>query len=249
MKKIFSFAIISTLLLGISGEASASKKTHHTVEKGDTLWGISQKEGISISKIKEMNNLTTNIIKMNQKLVIKPDEKKVYIVKKGDTLYKIAKEYRTSVNKLEKWNKLSSTKILINQKLIVKMEKETEITNKVIKKVKVKIEPVTKKIKNTTESSNVEMVVNSTAYTASCKGCSGITRTGIDLRKNPNLKVISVDPELIPLGSKVWVEGYGEAIAGDTGGSIKGKKIDVFIPNRAKALLWGNRQVRIKIIK
>jgi len=38
-------------------------------------------------------------------------------------------------------------------------------------------------------------------------------------------KVIEVDPSFIPLGSKVYVEGYGEAIAGDTGGAIKGNKI------------------------
>ena len=56
------------------------------------------------------------------------------------------------------------------------------------------------------------------------------TATGINLRSNPNLKVIAVDPSVIPLGSKVWVEGYGYAVAGDTGGAIKGNKIDLFMP-------------------
>ncbi len=53
-----------------------------------------------------------------------------------------------------------------------------------------------------------------TAYTASCAGCSGITTTGIDLRSNPGMKVIAVHPNVIPLGSRVHVEGYGYAIAG-----------------------------------
>ena len=65
--------------------------------------------------------------------------------------------------------------------------------------------------------------MTATAYTASCAGCSGITATGINLKANPNQKVISVNPTVIPLGSKVSVEGYGEAIAGDTGGAIKRK--------------------------
>ena len=65
---------------------------------------------------------------------------------------------------------------------------------------------------------------------------------------NPNLKVISVDPSIIPLGSKVWVEGYGEAIAADTGGAIKGNKIDVFISNKEAASNWGRRTVTIKIL-
>ena len=93
-----------------------------------------------------------------------------------------------------------------------------------------------------------EFYVSATAYTASCTGCSGITATGINLKANPGLKVIAVDPSVIPLGSKVWVEGYGNAIAGDTGGAIKGNKIDLFMPNRADALAFGRKQVKVKIL-
>ncbi|WP_042148655.1 3D domain-containing protein [Paucisalibacillus sp. EB02] len=91
------------------------------------------------------------------------------------------------------------------------------------------------------------LTVTATAYTANCKGCSGITHTGIDLKENPDSKVIAVDPSVIPLGSVVYVEGYGYAIAGDTGSAIKGNKIDVFVPSRAEALKWGVRRVKITI--
>lgn len=92
------------------------------------------------------------------------------------------------------------------------------------------------------------MYVKSTAYTASCKGCSGKTATGIDLKKNPDSKVIAVDPKVIPLGTEVWVEGYGDAIAADTGGAIKGKKIDVFYPKKSQAYNWGTKKkVKIKV--
>lgn len=94
-----------------------------------------------------------------------------------------------------------------------------------------------------------EFYVSATAYTASCTGCSGITATGINLKANPHLKVIAVDPSVIPLGSKVWVEGYGYAIAGDTGGAIKGNKIDVFVPTKEQAYAFGRKTVRIKIIE
>lgn len=89
--------------------------------------------------------------------------------------------------------------------------------------------------------------VNSSAYTASCTGCSGITATGIDLRKNPNMKLIAVDPSVIPLGSEVYVEGYGYAIAGDTGGAIKGRKIDIFINSHGKAVQWGRKTVNVYV--
>lgn len=97
-------------------------------------------------------------------------------------------------------------------------------------------------------SSSREFYVSATAYTASCNGCSGITATGINLKENPHLKVIAVDSSVIPLGSKVWVEGYGYAIAGDTGGAINGNKIDIFMADRSAALAFGRKQVKIKIL-
>lgn len=94
-----------------------------------------------------------------------------------------------------------------------------------------------------------EMTVRATAYTAYCNGCSGTTRTGINLRKNPHLKVIAVDPTVIPLGTKVWVEGYGYAIAGDTGGAIKGNRIDLFIPDEKEVYKYGIKPVKIRILE
>lgn len=106
----------------------------------------------------------------------------------------------------------------------------------------------TSQASNTSPSGGKEFYVSSTAYTAFCTGCSGVTATGIDLRSNPGLKVIAVDPSVIPLGSKVWVEGYGYAIAGDTGGAIKGMKIDLFMADKNQALGYGRKQIKIKVI-
>ncbi|WP_322114333.1 peptidoglycan-binding protein [Fictibacillus sp. KU28468] len=89
--------------------------------------------------------------------------------------------------------------------------------------------------------------VNSSAYTADCEGCSGKTKMGIDLQKYSDGKVIAVDPAVIPLGSKVYVEGYGTAIAGDTGGGINGKMIDVFIPDHGDAINWGRKDVKVTV--
>ncbi|MBA2873074.1 uncharacterized protein YabE (DUF348 family) [Anoxybacillus calidus] len=99
------------------------------------------------------------------------------------------------------------------------------------------------------ETASQEFYVTATAYTAYCDGCSGRTRTGINLRSNPNMKVIAVDPSIIPLGSKVYVEGYGYAIAADTGSAIHGYKIDVFFPEESSAFYWGRKRVKVKIIK
>ncbi len=99
------------------------------------------------------------------------------------------------------------------------------------------------------EETGTEYYVTATAYTAYCNGCSGRTATGFDLRANPNAKIIAVDPRVIPLGTKVYVEGYGYAVAADTGGAIKGNKIDVFMSSKADAYRWGRKKVKIKILQ
>ena len=99
-----------------------------------------------------------------------------------------------------------------------------------------------------TPSGGQEMVMEATAYTADCNGCSGVTATGIDLRSNPGMKVIAVDPSIIPLGSKVWVDGYGIAIAGDTGGAIKGNRIDLFMNTKEQAYRFGRKQIKIRVL-
>lgn len=167
-----------------------------------------------------------------------------YKVKKGDTLYKISQTHNTTVSKLKSWNNLKSDLIFPNQKLSVvsnaKKSKKTATTSK---------KATSKTISRSTSTNAVkEFTVSATAYTAYCNGCSGITKTGINLRENSDLKVIAVDPNVIKLGTKVHVEGYGYAIAGDTGGSIKGNKIDVFIPTKSEAYKWGRKNVKITIM-
>ena len=149
-----------------------------------------------------------------------------YTIKKGDTLYKISMMHNITVSNLKTWNNLKSDLIHPNQKLIVASGEQT------VKKAIVETP-------SRSDSDKVvkEFTVTATAYTANCNGCSGITKMGINLKLNPNMKVISVDPNVIKLGTKVYVEGYGYAIAGDTGSSIKGNKIDVFIPTKSAALI------------
>ncbi|HOS43336.1 MAG TPA: 3D domain-containing protein [Armatimonadota bacterium] len=89
----------------------------------------------------------------------------------------------------------------------------------------------------------------STAYDpgpASCgRHANGYTAIGLRATRG----VVAVDPKVIPLGSRVYVEGYGAAIAGDTGGAIKGNRIDVCFPTRAEALRWGRRTVTVVVLQ
>ena len=157
-----------------------------------------------------------------------------YKVKSGDTLWKIAKDHKVTVKQIKTWNKLKSDKI--KPKQVLKVKKTSTAKKKAT-------------VKKSSKKNYVTYTVKATAYTASCKGCSGITATGLNLKKNPGIKAISVDTKKIPLGTKVYVPGYGMAVAADKGGAIKGNKIDVFIPSKSKALKWGVKTVKIKVYK
>ncbi|EOP59637.1 cell wall-binding protein [Bacillus cereus] len=99
-----------------------------------------------------------------------------------------------------------------------------------------------------------EFYVTATAYTADPSengykpGETVKSKLGHNLTANPNMKLIAVDPAVIPLGSTVYVENYGTAIAGDTGSAIKGHIIDLLMPDSATANNWGRRSVKVTIL-
>ncbi|RYL95643.1 peptidoglycan-binding protein [Sporolactobacillus sp. THM7-4] len=92
-------------------------------------------------------------------------------------------------------------------------------------------------------SGQSSLTVVATGYTL-----KGITATGMDLGKNSGARVIAVDPRLIPLGSKVLIPGYGVYTAADTGGKIKGKRIDIHFETNQEAINFGRRSMKITII-
>ncbi|WP_308780762.1 3D domain-containing protein [uncultured Clostridium sp.] len=112
------------------------------------------------------------------------------------------------------------------------------------------------------ESANLEINVGSVSSTSSsgtylstfsmtATAYTGGSYTAMGLKpvRDPNgLSTISVDPNVIPLGSKVYVEGYGYAIASDTGGAIKGNKIDLYMNSLQECYSFGRRTVILHII-
>jgi uncharacterized protein YabE (DUF348 family)/3D (Asp-Asp-Asp) domain-containing protein len=93
------------------------------------------------------------------------------------------------------------------------------------------------------------MTMVATAYDPSPASCwpysSGRTATGQKATRG----VCAVDPRVIPLGTKLWVEGYGYALACDTGGAIKGNRIDVCFDTPAEAARWGRKTVKVYILE
>ena len=125
----------------------------------------------------------------------------------------------------------------------VKKEEEPKIIEEPVKEETTK---EVEQVKETSESSEVSnlgthMVVESTSY---CQG--SVTATGTQARWG----VIAVDPNVIPFGTKVYIPQFDKVfIAEDTGGAIKGNKIDIFMENSDDAINWGRRNIDIYILK
>jgi uncharacterized protein YabE (DUF348 family) len=66
--------------------------------------------------------------------------------------------------------------------------------------------------------------------------------------QTPAVGMVAVDPSVIPLGTRMYVEGYGYAVAADTGGSIRGDRLDLFMEERSQCLNWGRRTVKVYIL-
>lgn len=95
-----------------------------------------------------------------------------------------------------------------------------------------------------------KMTFSSTAYTADRGDATDRTATGTKCKRDPNgYSTVAVDPRVIPLGSKLYIEGYGYAIAEDTGGAIKGKIVDVYFNTYNEMMNWGRRKVNVYILK
>lgn len=234
---------------------------YYKIIKGDSLWKIARENNVTVDDLKEWNGIVSHIIYPGNNIII--DHKDNTQETTTTAVSNQVKSVTVEANSTKPVETAAVEKTAKKSDDPAPVEKTVEKTDNAapIEKTAEKSDdpaPADKAAEKSNDPAPVEktadeseakvITVEATAYTADCEGCSGTTKTGIDLKANPNQKVIAVDPNVIPLGSKVHVEGYGEAIAGDTGGAIDGHKIDVFIPSEAKAKQWGRKDVQVKIL-
>lgn len=131
-----------------------------------------------------------------------------------------------------------------------KIIRTKELSSKVIKDMVPKIikEGTREKIVQTSRG-NVRyskfLKMNATAYTASDGNGDGITASGIPATRG----IVAVDPEVIPLGTRLYIPGYGEALAADTGGAIQGNRIDLVVDSYGEAVNFGRQDIDVYILQ
>ncbi|RJQ04479.1 MAG: DUF348 domain-containing protein [Bacillota bacterium] len=147
---------------------------------------------------------------------------------------------------------------LLHRLLIVTYENAVEVSSRVVSET-VLAEPVDKIVRHGTAGTIVRdgqtirflkaMSVTATAYDPGPISCGtsadGYTALGLKATRG----IIAVDPRVIPLWTKVYVDGYGFAVAGDTGSAIKGARVDVCFDTYDEAVRWGVRRVKVYILE
>lgn len=88
------------------------------------------------------------------------------------------------------------------------------------------------------------LVMEATAYTEDDPGSTGYTASGHRLQRG----MVAVDPDIIPLGTQLYIEGYGYAVADDTGGAIVGNRIDLAMDSTSEAIDFGRRDVVVYVL-
>lgn len=165
-------------------------------------------------------------------------------VAKGDTVYGIAREHGSNVPTIAKLNGLKDPSLIrVGQKLRVPVKGEP-----VRKQVNDEAVPVMARGKSLGE-------FTLTAYTSGPESTGkssdhpayGVTSSGARVAEGVT---VAVDPEVIPIGSRVYIEGIGYRVAQDTGSAIKGKRIDVYMDQVNQARQFGVKKgVRVELVE
>lgn len=238
---VLSSALLSTVILGQAASAAS-----YTVQPGDTLYHLSKQTGTSVYSWKLSNHLQGSAIRVGQKL----EQPMSYKISAGDTMWGLSKRYGTSVADLMKVNGKTSSYLRVGEVLIIPVG-----STRVASQPAASYQQNAQTVAGHAYARSVNAVASAYGPGNIMWQWGGHTYTGTKVRPG----VIAVDPSVIPLGSKVWVTGYTSpllpaggfvATAEDTGGAIKGNRIDIYINSNQQSLRqFGLQDVQVYVLK
>ncbi len=217
-----------------------------------TLEKALAKEGISLTDVKifpdpnirPSQGMNVALLKANEKIVQEQREIAYQVVNRPDSHMELGQ--KTVLNEGVNGSKNVLVKLV---ELASGQLEKIDLAEYIITPAKEQI--VAMGTTNTVETSRGSMrfsrVINmeATAYTPWDEGCIGITKMGIPAKRG----VVAVDPDVVPLGSRIYIPSYGHAIAADTGGAIQGNRIDLCVDTKGEAFSFGRRMVKVYVLE
>ncbi|GAA0356094.1 resuscitation-promoting factor [Alkalibacterium iburiense] len=211
----------------------------YTFQWGDTLWGISEATDFSVDKLVQVNDIDNrSLIHVGTTIYLSEDTSIISVKNEEDIV-----SYDVSTDEVTETE--TPAEVVEAQE-----EEETQEAETTVETSEPEAEttpPAETAETETNQSNGYTLTVEATAYSRNQPSLSNFTFTGIDLRENS--RVIAVDPNVIPLGSTIYVPGYGEYVAGDTGGAIKGNRIDLHMEDLQAAIQFGRRTLEIQVVE
>lgn len=193
------------------------------------------------SKITE--NLEINVVDVTEKIIEREEQINYEVIRQPDPTMETGNE--EVITEGETGEKLVTVKIEYHDG---QQATETVTNEKIIKPAKSEIVKVgTRDMVDTSRGTMRFRKVThmeATAYLPTDGNGAGITATGITARRG----IVAVDPNVIPLGTRLYIPGYGMALAADTGGAIQGNIIDLCVEDYGEAMQFGRRTVKVYIL-
>lgn len=198
------------------------------------------------------NNMVINLASVKEKIVKKTIPLQFGIEKKENSSLEKGKE-KVIQEGIDGEAEVTIKESYSGEELINSEEVSRRITKKATNKIieigtaEPKVEAVAASNTNgTIDNLNYSKALNvvATGYTPYDPGCNGVTAIGTPARRG----VIAVDPKVIPMGTKLYIPGYGTAVAEDVGGAIKGNKIDLCYSTKQEAYSWGVRNITVYVL-
>lgn len=207
---------------------------------------------VNVKRYKEVSRVIQEEIPFDTKIIENND---LYTDTENILTKGVAGNKEVSVNEIYKGDVLENTKIVSTN---ITKDAITQVIEKGTKKVPTLPTQVGEVLNNSVKTKqgvfkiSKKIAMKSTAYTAGFKSTGktpsdsgyGVTASG----QRAKVGVVAVDTNIIPFGTKLYIEGYGVAVAGDTGGAIKGNKVDVFLNDYNDAVKYGVRYVDVYVL-
>lgn len=223
----------------------------YTFQWGDTLWGISEATDFSVDKLVQVNDIDNrSLIHVGTTIYLSEDTSIISVKNEEDIVsYDVSTDEVTETETPAEVVEAQEEETQEAETTVETSESETQTAPPAeTSEPEAETTPPAETAETETNQSNgYTLTVEATAYSRNQPSLSNFTFTGIDLRENS--RVIAVDPNVIPLGSTIYVPGYGEYVAGDTGGAIKGNRIDLHMEDLQAAIQFGRRTLEIQVVE
>lgn len=243
-----------------------AEKIKTTIKEGDTLNKLAEKFNVSVDALQYNNKIAkSHIITVSDELIIGGTEFEKDV---PESFYKEQRVLAEAEKKAADL-KIKEAKQAEEAKIKKQAEEETARKDKQAEQAAEEAKVVeqqatqtstqttqqettqaasvqTKEVAQTNTSNGYQVTVEATAYSRNQPSLSNFTANGTDLRSNPN--VIAVDPSQIPIGSQVYVPGYGTFTAADTGGDIHNGRIDIHMESLSAAQSFGRRSITVTVL-